>query len=433
MGRDEILPNELLTEPLNPKQEQLLVGQMLCVALVIVVMSAPLFAAYGSYLINLKLPEDLSYWHKLMSSGTLYAMILTVALAVIWVVGIRLDYAVRRSLYHIPIAALLALLILIVLGFLFEQPRFQWFYLEAINVRVERYSYIHSIAYWKLNAMNEVREENKKKIVFIGSSQVNIGVDEQYLAASLDQTSISKYVLPGFGIMQYLMIEPDLIRMHPNAVICWLSEFDVFREDEIPANRLRSFSSFSRSVDLFSVLQPHHIWINRAKLGDILMGAATPVWRDRDLERLLFFKFWWPAPTHAMTESLKGTSVRKKEIAAHIVSLRRNIHRTSLLEANFKAFRRFAVLMHQKGIQLYVFEGGSNPEAMSSYDPVGSMHRETNKRFTKMAEETGFVYIPSSQMPVFVSNDFADAVHLNANAKKIFSRYLASYLRNSVQ
>jgi len=178
MGRDEILPNELLTEPLNPKQEQLLVGQMLCVALVIVVMSAPLFAAYGSYLINLKLPEDLSYWHKLMSSGTLYAMILTVALAVIWVVGIRLDYAVRRSLYHIPIAALLALLILIVLGFLFEQPRFQWFYLEAINVRVERYSYIHSIAYWKLNAMNEVREENKKKIVFICSSQVNIGVDE---------------------------------------------------------------------------------------------------------------------------------------------------------------------------------------------------------------------------------------------------------------
>ncbi|MGA8260844.1 MAG: hypothetical protein WB783_11570 [Arenicellales bacterium] len=105
------------------------------------------------------------------------------------------------------------------------------------------------------------------------------------------------------------------------------------------------------------------------------------------------------------------------------------MHRTDLLDANFKSCQLFASMLVRHGIKLYVFEGEANPEAMSAYDPGERMRRETQERFEAMATRVGFTYVPSSQMPHFAIKDFADAVHLDSDAEKRFSLYLASYLK----
>lgn len=67
----------------------------------------------------------------------------------------------------------------------------------------------------------------------------------------------------------------------------------------------------------------------------------------------------------------------------------------------------------------------TNPLATAVYDPDARLHTETRERFSAMAGKAGFTYIPSSEMPSFVAEDFADATHLNTLASKRFTSFLA--------
>lgn len=429
----EMTPDEILSTRINPERERATVRQLSVVAAVIFTALVPLLVGFAPYLVNLEQPEHFSYWHILVSPLALSGIFVVLFIAVIWLASIRVDQTIRKGRFnHFPLAAVSALIILIGASLLVEQYRFQWFFLEAVKVRSEQYSYPRSLAFWKRDAMDEIHDVAKRKIILLGSSQVNMAMDPIILSEHINKTSISKYALPGFGIMQYLMVAPYLLKMKPDAVVCWLSEFDTYREELLPSNRLRSFSSAEQFWALSGLLKQDQIWKNRSELMDIMMGAATPIWRDRDLLRRLAFKFWWRSRI-VVNQKPINTVVHQKKVDNHIENLKTSIQRTGLVEANFLAFDLFSRILIHNGISLYVFEGVTNPDATSRYDPDGNMRLDTRERFEKMAKATGFKYIRASKMPAFEVNDFADAVHLNARARERFSTYLASYLKNREQ
>ena len=74
---------------------------------------------------------------------------------------------------------------------------------------------------------------------------------------------------------------------------------------------------------------------------------------------------------------------------------------------------KFAESLRERGIELWVFEGMTNPLATAVYDPDSELRMEARERFSAMASRREFQYISSSAMPAFTESDFADALHLN--------------------
>jgi len=277
---------------------------------------------------------------------------------------------------------------------------------------------------WKWMVLHSRAGDGRKNITLIGSSQISEAVNSLDLGKLLPKAKINRFTAPGFGILQYQMSVPELLKEKPDIVVCWLSEFDTFREDRLPVNRLRYTSTLVGVGQLATMMEKRAVWDNRSQLADLTTSSLLPLWRDRDLIKNIVLG----KDKAAGEEEQTGP---RAAIAGHIRRLENTIHRSALVDLNFASFERFAQAMHHQHIELYLFEGVTNPLAMQRYDPDSRFRRETRVRFERMAHEIGFYYIPAEHMPQFGQRDFADATHLNHTASEHFTRYLAGYLCHS--
>ncbi len=376
----------------------------------------PLWGCLAGFLINLR-PEASSGgigWKAL-----LIALLMGGVPLVGWLILIVWEHFRKRDRWFCAAAS--ALLLLVVGGALFLHPRVQWFYLEACKIRTESFSFARSSVFWRRNGLDGVPSAARETVVVIGSSQVNFAISEALLSERLPACRISKKTLPGFGVMQYLMVVPELKTQQADTVVCWVSEFDLFREETLPVNRLRGHVSGPQLFQLVQTLSPRIAWDNRSELSDLAAACLSPLWRDRDLLRILSLNFWWRASSSPQGEPPAGD--RQRQIA----NLKQSIRRTRLVQGNFDAFALFARQLRDAGIRLVVFEGQTNPLAVQDVDPAFRV--ETRTRFEKMAREVGFDYVTEDNMPLFTADDFCDAYHLAPRAAQRFSEYLAGYLR----
>ncbi len=318
------------------------------------------------------------------------------------------------------LAAASACLCLIAVSALFAHQRTQWFFLEACKVRTERFSFSRSLVFWRSNSYNRQVSPAQSSIFAIGSSQVNFAINEALLSDRLPRYGIHKKTLPGFNVLQYKMVVPELRHLEADIVVCWLSEFDFFREDRIPANRLRGQATISQVVKLIQILPPALAWDNRAEMADVFFATVSPLWRDRDIIRVISRGFWWKTDSIDTAERVSGDSEQQLE------NLRRSIRRTELLDVNFRSFAVFARQLADSGIRLIVFEGHTHPGVMRNYET--SYRIETRSRLQAMSESIGFEYVTEKDMPVFTDVDFVDIYHVNEAAQNRFTLFLADYL-----
>jgi len=381
----------------------------------------PFLRTGAAYLVNLRPPDRWADWPGALTVRFMAFAALLCTVPVVWWVGVRLERRhLGRSRRGWPVAPALTLLAVAAACLVFEQRRVQWFFLEAAKARIERDSFARNVINWKYDTLTYAPKPGKPLVVLLGSSQMDYAVDERLLAEALPGARVKKRWLSGFSILQYLVVAPEVLEQRPTAIVCWLSEFDAFREDRLPTNRLRFFSRAATLTLLAKILGPAECWGNRAQLADMTFASLAPLWRDRDLLRVLFRKFWWRLPTAEPEPRMADVIARERE------NIRRAVRRTRLVEVNFRSFRRFAQMVTAQGVRLFVFEGSTHPDGTSIYDP--GFRPETRRRLERMAREVGFVYVPEEQMPRFSRRDFESIYHLNGPARRRFTHFLARWL-----
>ncbi len=310
----------------------------------------------------------------------------------------------------------------------FLVPSAVWYFQEAVKVRAPQLNFARNIVSMEQRLAHSKVASPEGRIALIGSSQINLGIDEKQLASSLGDVEVSKFCMPGMVPMQYQALASGIIQQRPTVAVCWLSEFDFFRERELPSGRLRWCMNGRNLSQLLSVLRRDQWWTYRADLADLSVASVCPVWQQRELFQMLAFRFWWrfdAEQVQASKEELQvGAAMAGTE--AGIQNAAKNIVRTPLLDASFAAFNDFQSRLKQAGVKLYVIEGESHPDAMAVYS--ADFRIETRLRLQKLAAGGEFVYVPAEKRIAFEKSDWMDAVHLNDVGRQKLTRFVVELL-----
>jgi hypothetical protein len=276
--------------------------------------------------------------------------------------------------------------------------------------------------------LQQAKPSEKNLIAFVGSSQINLGIDEKLVVSRLVNVRTEKFCLPGMVPLQYLLFQNSLQKKEAKVVICWLSEFDFFREHKVPANRLRWNMSLPLWFEYNSLLSGSEKYRNRVEMVDLLSGSLSSMWRQRELWQMFAFRFWWqfdPQEERA-SEAEKQIGARLANLAQGRENLKRNIQRTEMIEINFSAFEDFASRLNQQGVQMIVIEGECHPQAM--FDYPSEFRDETQKRLQTLSARYGFLYFTEEQRPAFPDRLWADALHLTPEGSKVLTEWLIAKL-----
>jgi hypothetical protein len=326
------------------------------------------------------------------------------------------------------IAPLIGLVVCTAVGQTLKVPRFLWTFCEAVKLRSEKFSHPRSVAFWF--ASSQDLKVNNNILLLPGSSQINAGVNDQWLQSQLPEITVAKRCTPGFHITQYMMALPFMHVSKPSdTVVCWISEFDTFRDARLPVSRLRLFANLDGLAVFMRSMNGSQKWQNREEIADLLLASALPLCQKRDMLRPLFFNFWWRMDEAQLANGLPSGRTREAEIQWVREQLGKSVQRTELTEVNFKAFEAFAAALAARRIRLLVVEGQTNPQATDKYP--AEYRKETRERLRRMAEKIGFTYLDENQLPRYQAADFADATHLNETACQHFTEFLAAYIRKS--
>jgi hypothetical protein len=331
---------------------------------------------------------------------------------------------------RVPLAALLALLFVIAACLPLLLPKGRWTFVESAKVRTPNSSFARSTLFWEAREFEKFGPAaSTDHIGVVGSSQIYAAVNGELLALELPKTVVEKQCLPGFGPIQYSFLRGWVADRGFNIVVCWLSEFDFYREDVVPTNRLRWAATLSGTSGLWEALEPADRWSNRGELADLGFAALVPIWRNRDHIRRMVFGYWWDIsrPRESKSNDEPSALVQSAGFEEAKQHLAERIGEKQLVEVNFRCFHQFAEGCAKDGMKLIVFEGRSHPAAMTAYDP--NIRHETRRKLESMATELGFTYVPAEKMPAFAASDFVDPTHVNRMGREKFTRYLADYLR----
>ncbi len=392
-----------------------------------------LAARYLLFVLYLKPPTPLAsltdalFWKPSLGLG-----VLTFAAPWCWWASTR--WTCGRGRF--PWSALLA--VVAVAGFCvaLDQPRLKWFFVEWCLIRTPSSSFARNTLKWEQRQFERTssRTPSAPLVRLVGSSQIYQGTDLAVLESALPDVVWEKNCLAGFGPLQYPWLLEVLLDPPPRMVVCWLSEFDFFREDELPVNRLRWASTSSGVARLYTAVNwptvdisertkaltdgrnwPDDIsdqWSLRCGYTDLEVAALVPLWRERDHFRQVFFHYWQdlsnPAEARSATEPQLAESAGMEQAR---ISLGNNVGRKRLVDANFDAFAQFARELSSRGITLLVCEGTTHPDATVVYDP--ELRNETRRRLQQLSETTDFQYLDESQLPRLTRDEFVDPYHLN--------------------
>ncbi len=368
-----------------------------------------------------------------------------------WLVTVRTP----RSTTRLPWAALLSFIVVIGACLVLDRPRAKWFFVEWAIVRTPNPSFARNTLMWEQRKFERIgsHPESAPLVRLVGSSQIYQGADLDLLHAEVPAVTWEKNCLAGFGPMQYPWVLDVLFDPQPQMVVCWLSEFDFFREDQLPLNRLRWASTLngvdrlSRSIDwpLVNVdrrwqpLSEGRNWQTdpqdqsslRSDYADLELAAALPLWRLRDHVRRTVFHYWQDVSRPSAAANVDGPQLAQSADMEYAQeSLRNNVGRKQFVDTNFRAFEQFARALQDANVRLLVCEGSTHPDATAVYDP--QFRSETRNRLQELAKTVGFQYLDESQLPAFTREDFADPYHLNQHGCSRFSAFLADVVRREL-
>ena len=301
---------------------------------------------------------------------------------------------------------------------------------ESIKARAPQLDFVRNIVFQQQSLSRPTTGKQVAKIGLIGSSQVMLGIDADQLAEDTGGETHS-CCMPGMVPMQYAAVSQPMANKKLTHVVCWLSEFDFYREKTLPTNRLRWCSSAHNMAQLLDTLDWNLCFKNRGELADLAFAATCPLWQQRSVIQMGAFRFWWRFDNVESSEKTKDADEQKiggKLVAKEqgVANARKNIQRTPLLLANVASFQQFANAIVASGAKLIVIEGESHPDTMNAYPH--EFRSETRQMLMEKSVEIGFEYFESEQRPQFELSDWRDAVHLNERGRAKLTEFVATLI-----
>ena len=327
------------------------------------------------------------------------------------------------------------LAMLLALNWALGQPKAEFVLEESVKARAPQLDFVRNIAFKQqlLRQPSIPTTVSNPRIALVGSSQINLGIDVEQLRESTDAAGVISACMPGMVPLQYLAIADRITQQHPTVVVCWLSEFDFFRERTLPTVRLRWCSDRKNVLAIASTLSGEQKFNNRGELADLALAAISPLWRQRSLIAMVAFRYWWPwnSGFEVVDQDEANVGAVLVDQQQGIENLRSNIARTEMVEPNFMAFAQFANQITASGARLIVVEGESHPDAMQVYPEAFRL--ETRARLIDLSDSIGFEFFNENQRPSFKASDWRDAVHLNAGGRDRLTRWVADRISNSIR
>ena len=384
----------------------------------------------GRYPKTILFLQQAESWRTMLAPKImLISVVLPVSAMVCWWLSIRFEHATNRPLANV-VSITLVVLSLLVSGVLLGHPRIAFTLREAVKARAVQANFVRNMAFQQelLETQRNVPSEATRRIVLVGSSQINLGIDPDTLGEACAADLVVSACMPGMVPTQYFAVSERLAQQQPTHVVCWLSEFDFFREDTLPIVRMRWVSDRDNVRQLLRSMTAREKVRHRGELADLALAAALPTWRLRSMFQMVAFRFWWAWDDDVLEldEDEKRIGGRLVDRKAGVANARQNIKRTSLVELNFRAFEGFARRVTRGGAKLIVLEGESHPDTMAAYP--AEFRAETRERLTALAESIGFDYVTERALPDFKESDWRDAVHLNEKGRDRLTQFVAARL-----
>ncbi|QEF99484.1 hypothetical protein Mal15_35490 [Stieleria maiorica] len=389
------------------------------------------FVIAGRYWRTLLFLQPPVEWSTMFSRPAAWAGGVIAACAVLaWWLSLRISHiGSRRGQWFAVAVAVVA--VVCVTDRLADVSRARFVLEEAVKSRAPHLDFVRNIAFKQqtLRAPLPANVADRQRIFLVGSSQINLGIDAAQLRAKTSADEVVGVCMPGMVPLQYLAVADPLVRQRPSVVICWVSEFDFFRETTVPTVRLRWLMDRTSLLRIASTLSLRHQFVQRAQLADLALASLSTLWQQRSLFQMVAFRFWWDwdAEGHTISEDEATVGGQLVDQEQGLRNIRRNIRRTPLVDSNFDAFAKFSALVVQSGGRLIVLEGESHPDAMAAYPP--EFRSETRRRLGQMAETIGFEYRTEGMRPSFGPDDWRDAVHLNQFGRERLTESVSELIR----
>ncbi len=393
----------------------------------LVVILIPLMGRFLLWFLFLHPVESTIQWSHLFQSKAIVLSLGVIVIPVLWWCGLKLEKTKQRKLW----AVVLIILFVTAVNMLFTSSKVRWTFVEWAKVRTPNPSFARNTLFWEQRNFERRSQRslkpNRQQVHLIGSSQTFQATDLQLLRDETEDYYFEKNCLAGFGPMQYQFLWSRISERNPDIIVCWLSEFDFYREEKLPTSRLRWGSSFEGIITLSQQCDTKIVWDSREELADLIIAASLPVCRNRDHIKRAMLNYWWdrsrPLGVETQQVEVLAKSVGLEDARIH---LKNNVTRSRLLDVNFRCFQQFALRCKDANIKLIVFEGQSHPQAITSYD--ANFKKETRDRLTAMSQLCGFQYHAAFKIPKFTQKEFADAYHLNEQGRIRWSKFLAKIL-----
>ncbi|MEO1524575.1 MAG: hypothetical protein AAFX06_04025 [Planctomycetota bacterium] len=421
------LPSESIDEQTTRRFESRAMRLGLWLLPILIIAAWVLLGRYPKWILFLQQPNN---WSSLLSMKILAPAIAIPTVAMVgWSISIRLSDRFQRTTQSLLSIAVIAVT-LVGCGLAFTHPRAVFVLREAVKSRAVQASFVRNMAFKQelFATPATAPTAGQTRIALVGSSQINLGIDPESLKQQTGSDRIVSACMPGMVPTQYLAISREVRNQQPTHVVCWLSEFDFFRETKLPVIRVRWVCDPQSVGELGEAMTPAERFEHRGELADLVFAAASPIWKLRSMFQLIAFRFWWTwdQDVTELDEDEKRIGGRLVDKDAGIKNAKQNIQRTPLVELNFRAFEGFAKNITDSGAILVVLEGESHPDTMAAYP--SEFRAETRERLQDSAQAIGFNYVTSDGMPTFVETDWRDAVHLNANGQEKLTHFVADYL-----
>ncbi|MCA9032388.1 MAG: hypothetical protein KDA66_16335, partial [Planctomycetaceae bacterium] len=371
-------------------------------------------------------------WGSVSLVGLFSVKSLVVAAAVAslpWIWRLSLGVEGLHQIGSWPIAFIMALVGIGLMNGALTQPRARWFFVEWAKVRTANPSFARNTLFWERRDFpsETFTKFPRQSVALVGSSQMYQSTDLDLLA-ELTPDEFEKNCLAGFGPMQYPWLVDRILERKPDVVVCWLSEFDFYRETAVPTGRLRWAATNEQTYELFGELSPRQRWENRGEFVDLTLASNLTLWRQREHVRQSLLNYWWnlSRPANAAQNSEVDVLAQSVGLEGAIKSLSENVRRTPFVDINFASFRRFAQKLSDNDIKLLVFEGQLHPGTHVAYD--AAFHQEVDERLLLLSDELNFQYVSGDALLRLQADDFADGYHTNDAGREKWSRFVAEVI-----
>ena len=329
------------------------------------------------------------------------------------------------------IATVFTAIFVVPLGY--NVDRIESTYRELIRVRTDNPSVQKYTLQWMTDDFADatINPDHTTSIGIVGSSQIGAAIDRKVLADSLG-SRIQLDFVPGMLPMQYSMLAKDISQHDFDVVVCYLSEFDFFRDEGIPSERLMWGAKRDFAMTISKDIPTEQIFHHRDDIAIIAAAQCCWWWQHRDHIRRACFSWWWNRYSKDQSPNEQTQFDHGNMNALEVTLSDLNPGHHDLVEANFLAFARFCQRLSTRGTKIVVIEGECHSRVQAAF-PANS-REATRKRLREILKETQGTFVSSQDLIVmFSDNDFADGTHLGASGRQKLTEAILPVLREAIK